>query len=296
MRNGLRLLGGRRQAFWAWVFLTPGLLYFVIFLILPVMIAIYVSFTDWDIMTAPRWVGWENYTQALQDKVVIKAINNTVHYALVTIPITMLLGLSLALALNESFRGRVLFRTIYYLPVVVSIAAAGMVWVWIYQPQSGILNHILQGIGLPPQSWLTRPKQALAALMPVGIWQSVGWCVVVYLAGLQGIASIYYEAAMIDGAGAWRRFWNITWPMLGPTTLFVFVMEIIGALQVFGAVYVMTGGGPLNSTTVIVHQVYIQGFEHLRMGYASAIGMLLFVIILALSLANLQLMGRRVEI
>ncbi|MFN8486309.1 MAG: sugar ABC transporter permease [Caldilineaceae bacterium] len=285
-----------RQEFWAWVFMTPGLLYFTVFLVLPVLAAIYVSFTNWDVLTAPVWVGLANYKELIQTEVIRRSIFNTFYYALVTIPLTLGLGLLIAVALNRAFFGRTLLRTIYYMPVVISVAATSLLWVWIFQSQVGLLNHVLRTIGLPTQSWLTSPKYAMSVVMWTGIWQSLGWSVVVFLAGLQGIPEMYYEAARMDGAGTWPLFRHITWPLLAPTTLFVFVILIIGSLQVFGTVYIMTDGGPLNSTTVVVHQVYINGFQYLRMGFASALGMILFIFILILALTNLRIFGSSTDI
>lgn len=285
-----------RQEFWAWVFLAPGLLYFSVFLILPVLAAIYVSFTDWDVLTAPTWVGLANYRELFQNEIMRRAMVNTLYYAVVTIPTTIALGLLIALALNRAFRGRTFFRVIYYLPVVISAAATSLLWIWIFQSQVGLLNHLLKLFALPTQSWLTSPKFAMPVIMWTGIWQSLGWSVVVFLAGLQGIPEMYYEAAKIDGADSRSIFRHITWPLLAPTTLFVFVILIIGSLQVFGTVLIMTDGGPLNSTTVIVHQVYINGFQYLRMGYASAMGMILFVFILILALTNLRIFGRSTDL
>lgn len=285
-----------RQEFWAWVFLAPGLLYFAIFLILPLLASIYVSFTDWDIMTAPKWLGVANYVEMAQNEIVRRSIFNTFYYAAVTIPVTIALGLVIALALNRAFFGRTVFRVIYYLPVVISAAATALLWIWIFQSQVGLLNHLLKLVGLPTQSWLVSPKYAMPVIMWTGIWQSLGWSVVVFLAGLQGIPEMYYEAAKIDGASTTQLFRHVTWPLLAPTTLFVFVILIIGSLQVFGTVLIMTDGGPLNSTTVIVHQVYINAFQYLRMGYASAMGIVLFVFILILAMTNLRIFGRTTDL
>jgi multiple sugar transport system permease protein len=285
-----------RQAFWAWVFLAPGLLYFTVFLILPVIASIYISFTDWDILTPPKWVGLANYAELLQNSVIQRSIINTIYYATITIPITIALGLLIALALNRAFFGRTAFRVIYYLPVVISSAATALLWIWIFQSQVGLLNHLLKSIGLPTQNWLVSPIFAMPVIMWTGIWQSLGWSVIVFLAGLQNISEMYYEAARIDGAGTGQLFRHITWPLLAPTTLFVFVILIIGSLQVFGTVLIMTDGGPLNSTTVIVHQVYINAFQYLRMGYGSAIGIILFLFILTLALTNLRIFGSNTDI
>lgn len=280
-----------RQAFWAWIFLTPGLLYFCVFLILPLLASFYISFTDWDVLTPPKWIGLTNYAELLRNPTIQRSIFNTLYYAVVTIPVTIALGLAIALALNRAFWGRAFFRAIYYLPVVISAAATAFLWIWIFQSQVGLLNHLLKSVGLPTQNWLVSPLFAMPVIMWTGVWQSLGWSVVVFLAGLQGIPEMYYEAAKIDGANPRQLFRHITWPLLAPTTLFVFVIMIIGSLQVFGTVLIMTDGGPLNSTTVIVHQVYINAFQYLRMGFGSALGIILFLFILALALTNLRLFG-----
>jgi multiple sugar transport system permease protein len=284
-----------RQSFWAWVFLMPGILYFTIFLILPLIAAAYVSFTDWDIMTPPKRVGLKNYAELLKNQVIRRAILNTFYYAAVTIPVTITLGLMIALALNRAFFGRTVYRIVYYLPVVISAAATALLWIWIFQSQVGLLNHILRSLDLPTQSWLVSPIYAMPVIMWTGIWQSLGWSVLVFLAGLQNIPEVYYEAGKIDGANTTQLFRHVTWPLLAPTTLFVFVILIIGSMQVFGTVLIMTDGGPLNSTTVIVHQVYINAFQYLRMGYASAMGMILFLFILVLALTNLRIFGSSTE-
>jgi multiple sugar transport system permease protein len=284
-----------RQSFWAWVFLAPGILYFTIFLILPLIAAAYVSFTNWDIMTPPKWVGLKNYAELLKNQVIRRSILNTFYYAAVTIPVTISLGLLIALALNRAFFGRTLYRIVYYLPVVISAAATALLWIWIFQSQVGLLNHVLRSLDLPTQSWLVSPIYAMPVIMWTGIWQSLGWSVLVFLAGLQNIPEVYYEAGKIDGANTTQLFRHVTWPLLAPTTLFVFVILIIGSMQVFGTVLIMTDGGPLNSTTVIVHQVYINAFQYLRMGYASAMGMILFLFILVLALTNLRIFGSSTE-
>jgi multiple sugar transport system permease protein len=284
------------QAMWAWIFLAPGLIYFGVFLILPVLAAIYISFTRWDVLTPPVFIGLRNYVELFGNDVILRSVVNTIYYAAVTIPLTIGLGLAIAMGLNRSFAGRTFLRTIYYLPVVISVAAASLLWVWIFHSQVGLLNHLLALADLPKQGWLTSPKYAMLVIMGTGIWQSLGWSVVVFLAGLQSIPEMYYEAAKIDGASSWSLFRFVTWPLLAPTTLFVLVILIIGSLQVFGTVYIITNGGPLNSTTVIVHQVYLNGFQFLRMGYASALGMILFVIIMLISMANLRLFARYTDI
>jgi ABC-type sugar transport system permease subunit len=220
----------------------------------------------------------------------------------------MALALLLALLLNTGLRGITVYRTVYYLPVVTSLVAVSLVWMWIYDPNYGLLNHFLQllsealslllgrDIVIPPQTWLADPGLAMLAIIAMSIWRGLGYNMVIYLAGLQSIPDHLYEAAIIDGATPWQRFWSITWPLLKPTTAFILVISVIGASQVFAQVYVMTNGGPNNATTVIVHQVFQNAFSFMKMGYASAMAFVLFGLIFVMSLINLRLLrGGEVE-
>jgi multiple sugar transport system permease protein len=302
----------RRQARTARLFLTPGLLLFFLFVLIPVLAAFYLSFCRYDIIHSPTWIGADNYARLADDigsrGVFYLSLRNTAQYALGTIPIGMALALALALLLNAGLRGITIYRTVYYLPVVTSLVAVSLVWMWIYDPNYGLLNHLLQllsraasAIGgreivIPPQTWLADPGQAMPSIIAMSIWRGLGYNMVIYLAGLQSIPAHLYEAAIIDGATPWQRFRAITWPLLKPTTAFILIVSVIGASQVFAQVYVMTNGGPNNATTVIVHQIFQNAFSFMKMGYASAMAFVLFGLIFVMSLVNLRLLrGGEVE-
>ena len=282
-----------RVAFW---FLSPGLALFLVFTVIPVFAALYLSFCRYDVIHSPVWLGAKNYARLWQDVanrgVFYLSLRNTLQYAIGTIPLGMALALALALLLNAGLRGMGIYRTTYYLPVVTSMVAVAMVWMWIYDPSYGLLNYLLaklSGGRLAPQTWLANPGQAMAAIVAMSVWKGLGYNMVIYLAGLQGIPFHLYEAAVIDGATRWQQFRAITWPLLKPTTAFILIMSVIGASQVFAQVYVMTNGGPNNATTTIVHQIFQNAFSFLKMGYASAMAFVLFALILLLSLITLRL-------
>ncbi len=286
----------RREERAAYAFLAPGLLLFLIFTVLPVFAALYLSFCRYDVIHAPAWLGLKNYARLWADVmnhgIFYRSLRNTAQYAVGTIPLGMVFALALALFLNAGLKGLGLYRTTYYLPVVTSMVAVAMVWMWIYDPSYGLLNYLLgklSGGRVSPQTWLGNPGQAMAAIVVMSIWKGLGYNMVIYLAGLQGIPEHLYEAAMIDGANAWQRFWRITWPLLKPTTAFILVISVIGASQVFAQVYVMTNGGPNDATTTIVHQIFQNAFSYMKMGYASAMAFVLFGLIFVLSLITLRL-------
>ena len=286
----------RRESRVAYLFLSPGLALFLVFTVIPVFAALYLSFCRYDVIHSPVWLGMKNYARLWQDLanhgVFYLSLRNTLQYAIGTIPLGMALALALALLLNAGLRGMGIYRTTYYLPVVTSMVAVAMVWMWIYDPSYGLLNYLfakLSGGRIAPQAWLADPGQAMAAIVAMSVWKGLGYNMVIYLAGLQGIPEHLYEAATIDGASAWQKFWRITWPLLKPTTAFILVVSVIGASQVFAQVYVMTNGGPNNATTTIVHQIFQNAFSYLKMGYASAMAFVLFALIFLLSLITLRL-------
>lgn len=316
---GSRRMSGleRREALAAYGFLAPAMALFVVFVLIPVIAAFYLSFTRYDIFHAPVWVGVANYKALLSDEVFHQSLANTLYYAAATIAPAMALSLTLALILNARLRGIAFYRAAYYLPVVTSLVAVAMIWMWMYQPASGLLNQTLaglweplvQGVGralhfgaleaykAPQPAWLGTPdgptligsypfSLTLRSIVGVALWSGLGWNMVIFLAGLQGIPPHLYESAVLDGAGPWARFLNVTWPLLKPTTFFIFVTSVIGASQVFGTVYVMTNGGPNNTSTTIVHQIFQNAFSFLKMGYASAMAFVLFLIIVSVSAFN----------
>ena len=260
-----------------YLFMLPNLIIYGIFVFIPTLCTIFYSFTNFDLFNW-KFVGLSNYSKIFKDSFFMKAIGNTLLYAAGTIFISMAIGLLLAVLLNAFVPGRKLFRPLFYLPNTISVIAACMAWLYIYNPNTGILNYLLKLFGGTPQSWLLDVKLSLLCIMVMGIWSTLGYNMIVFTSGLQGIPEYLYEAARIDGAGAWVQFTRITMPMLAPTTFFLFVMAVINSFQEFGHVYTMTNGGPMNATTTIVHQIYMNGFEGYKMGYASSQAVFLLVI------------------
>ena len=283
----------RRQAFAGYLFVAPALAIFFIFTLLPVAAALCLSFTNYDVFTKMDWIGTDNYQDIFLDVFVDgglfrTALINTVIYTAWTIPVSMGIGLALACVLNQKLRGLGVYRTVYYVPVVTSMVAVAMIWIQLFDPLYGVISNALEGIGLPSINWLGDPNLAMPSIIAVSVWKVIGWNMLIYLAGLQGIPDYLKEAAAIDGATPWQSFWKITLPLLTPTTFFIFVTSLIGAFQVFDQVYVMTGGGPAGATTTIVHQIYNAAFKALAMGYASAESFVLFGIILIVSLLSMR--------
>lgn len=274
----------------AYLFLSPAILYFALFMFWPLYEEFLLSFTRG--FTTLRPVGWENYTSLLYDPDVRNAFTITVIYATCSLVIGAVLGLILALILNQNFRGRTLARTMILTPYMTSIAIVGLMWRNILDPTTGILNSLLSTMGLPTQQWLSTAP--LATLVGITVWQESGYFMLLFLAGLQGLDPQVYEAARIDGAGPWRRFWSLTLPLLAPTTLFVGLVGMISTLQQFGLPYLVTNGGPGTATSLYVYQVYRETFQSGNLGYASAMSFLFLVVIMALSIVQIKA-GQRKE-
>lgn len=268
------------------LFVVVPMLLFLIFSVIPMLFACYLSFTQFKFTAAPTWVGLRNFIVLSGDRIFHAALRNTAIYALGVVPSGMVLALLVALLLNQKIRGIVIFRTAYYLPVVTSSVASAVVWMWMFAPDIGVLNRAMGLLGLPPQRWLFDPRTALLSVMFMAVWGGLGYSMIIYLAALQGIPEHLYEAAEVDGAGAWRKFWGITLPLLKPTMFFIFVTSVISSFQVFGSVFVMTAGGPGYATTTLVHQIYLNAFKYFKMGYGAAEAFVLFLIIFALSMIN----------
>jgi len=278
-----------RRILVGYLFILPSLSVLALFVVWPIIQTIWMSFNNVDFLNqSSAWVGADNYRQLASDSRFWNALRNTAFYTLGVVPIGLALSLLAALALAEPLRGRSLFRAAFFLPVVSSFAVVAIVWQFLLNQDIGILAYWSRILGLPSAAWLNSTVWALPAVIIVGIWKGLGFNMVILLAGLMGISDTYYEAASIDGAGAFTRFFQITLPMLRPTALFVLVMAIIGSFQVFDQVYVMTRGGPLFSTETIVTYMYHQGFELYQMGYASAIAVVLFVILLVVTFFQLR--------
>jgi multiple sugar transport system permease protein len=273
----------------AGAFLSPTLLIFLAFVLFPVFFSFYLSFHKWNMFSASaEAVGADNYLAILANPEFWMVLKNTAVYTLGTVPLNMLLALGVATILNRKIAGRRLLRTAFFAPVVMSSVAAAVIWRWVYEPNFGLLNYVLGVFGVPSVNWLNDPTAAMSALIVMGVWKTFGVNMVLFAAGLQGIPEHYYEAAKIDGAGRWGQFWNITIPLLSPTTFFILVMSVIGSFQVFDTVYVLTSGGPLGSTKVLVFYLYEHAFKYFEMGYASAVAYLLFVLIFVLTLAQVK--------
>ncbi|MGH7599941.1 MAG: extracellular solute-binding protein [bacterium] len=279
----------------AYSFLAPSFLILTIFVFAPLCFSFYLGFHQWNIISpAKPFIGLENFQTLLADKIFCNALKNTAVYSL-HVPIGMAVSLAVALLMNQKFRGVNFLRTLFFLPSVSSFVAVALVWQWMYHPQFGLANYLLGLFGLPPLSWLREPSTALLSIMLMSIWMGIGYQMVIFLAGLQSIPHEFYEAARTDGANAWQRFWKITLPLLKPTTFFILVTSMIGSFQVFAFVYVMTEGGPLHSTDVVVYHIYQNAWEYLKMGYASAMSWVLFLIIMIATWVQFKFLGKRVE-
>ncbi|GAB2571085.1 carbohydrate ABC transporter permease [Gracilibacillus alcaliphilus] len=277
-----------RENMWAYLFIGPQMIGLTLFIIGPIIFAFAISFTEWDIGSTPTWLGLENYTRQLSDSVFWKVVRNTSFFALINIPLTMIGSLIIALMLNQNIKGKVILRTAYFMPVVTSSVAVALVWTWMYNPDFGLINSSLGLIGIEGPGWLSSLKWALPSIAFMTIWQGIGYNMILFLAGLQGISKQLYEAAVIDGANGWQKFWKITFPLLSPTIFFVLVMLLISSFQIFNEPYMMTKGGPADASNVFVLHIYDKAFQFFKMGEASAIAFILFIIILVFTLLQFK--------
>ena len=286
----------RRHYIHAYVFISPVIILFALFRVWPSVQTLYFSFFKVELLRQRfTFLGLGNFLDMFQDGVFRQALQNTLVYALVIVPVSAALAMVLAVLFVEEFRLKELFKAVYFSPTVTSTAAAAVVWWWMYNPQYGLFNVFLRLLHLPPQPWLLSSHQALSAIIIFSVWKTLGYNMVIYLAGLQAIPAMFYEAATLDGASPLQRFVSVTVPLLAPTTIFIAIYNMIFALQVFDQVFVLTGGGPANSTNVVVLELYHQAFQRYRFGYASAEATLLFVIILSVTVVQ-HLYSRRFEV
>jgi len=291
-RRGLRANG--RRALTAWLFLSPALITLLVFMVYPMVQAAYLSLTDYNLIRGAEWVGLANYVELFQDPSFWNAFTNTLVYALVVTPVTVILALLFAMILNRRFFGRAFSRTAIFLPFIVSLGIIAIAWAFLLDPNIGLLSYWLSLVGIvPEQGWLTDPRYAMAAVMGVGVWKNVGFYMVIYLAGLQSIPVDIYEAARLDGAGPWQRFRNVTLPLLSNQTLLVSILALIATLQAFDQIYVMTRGGPFFRTETLVMLIYREGFQELRFGYASAISFVLLIFVFILSMIQFGFLRRK---
>ncbi|MHB1132119.1 MAG: carbohydrate ABC transporter permease [Chloroflexota bacterium] len=288
----------REQARYGMLFVLPTFIFFCIFIVWPVAYSFYLGFFDWSPLDpAPVPVGLANYQELLNNPTFIKTVINTFVFTAGVLVVTLIGAVALAMALNQGLRGTGFFRGIYYSPVVTSLVATGVIWLWILDPQFGIVNQVLRAVGLPAPGWAADANWAMPTVILTFAWREIGYFTVIYLAGLQGVPEELKEAARIDGCGPWKVFRHVTIPLLMPTTLFVMVLSVIRATQnSFGVVYVMTAGGPVNATNVIVLYLYQQAFQFFRLGYASAVAYVLFAVIFIFTMVQFRLVGKRTEI
>jgi len=281
------------QAFVAFLFLLIPLLFFMALKIYPVIYNLYLSFTRYELFEAPHWVGLKNYEYVFTNEVTRQSIFNTILFTIEAVPIGTALALTIAKLLNQSIRGRVLLRTLYYLPVISSVVVSAMIWRWIYSPQNGLLNYFIGVLGLPPQNWLNDPNLALISLVIVTIWGSIGSNMIIFLAGLQDIPDDVLEAAKVDGANGLQSFLFITIPLMRPVILFVVVTFTIGIFRNFGLIFMLTQGGPFNRTNTMVWEVYQNVFGYLRLGRGAAISMVMLIIVLVLTAVSFRVLRER---
>jgi multiple sugar transport system permease protein len=287
---------GRREAAWGYLFLLPNIVGFLIFTALAVVTAFGLALTEWDLLIPPKFIGLANYTKLLTNDPVFKqTMLNTVYFVGGVVPLDIVCSLGLALLLNRPIRAMALYRAIYFVPVVTSLIAVSIVWQWLYHTEVGLINFVLADVGLPKVNWLGSTEWAMPAVIFMTTWKSMGYYAVIFLAGLQGIPQHLYEAADIDGASSWQKFWKITLPLLSPTMFFVLVISIIQAFQVFGQIFIMTRGGPANATSTIVYFIYNSAFVWFRMGYAAAASWVLFAIIFLITIVQTRWQRRWVH-
>lgn len=279
-----RLSIGRREALWGYLFIFPWVVGFLAFSAYPILSVFYLGFTEYSVLESPEWVGLQNYAQILtEDRLFRTSLYNTVYYVALSVPGQLLLGLGSALLLNQKVRGHAFWRTAFYLPVMVPYVVSSILFVWILDPRLGVLQYGLSLVGLASPEWFQSEVWSKPAIVLLSLWH-MGSYMVIFLAGLQAIPGHLYEAASLDGAGRWRQLRDITAPMLTPAILFNLVVGVINSFQVFTFAYVMTRGGPLNSTTFYVYYIYRRAFEFFEMGYAAALASILFVVVMLLTL------------
>jgi multiple sugar transport system permease protein len=278
----------RRESGWAYFFISPWIIGFVVFTIGPMLASLFFSFADYNIVDAPQWLGLANYRNLFKDPLFWKSLQVTVYFASLALPSGLLLGFFLAILLNQKIPGVNLWRTLYYLPSVIAGVAVALLWMRIFNPRIGLLNPLLARFGIKGPGWLQDPDWAMPALVIMNLW-GVGGGMIVYLAGLQGVPTALYDAARVDGANLWQRFWHVTLPMVTPVIFYNLVMGLIGAFQYFTQVYVVGSaggnvGGPARSTLFYNLYLYQNAFKYFDMGYASAMAWILLLIVLALTL------------
>jgi multiple sugar transport system permease protein len=284
----------RRNTLLGWSFILPNFIGFAILTLIPVIALFYLAFTSWNAFGKAPWVGFANFSRMFGDDSFYLSLRNTLYYTVFHIPLTLVASLGLALLLNRKLRGVAFFRTAAFFPYITSIVAIAVVWNMLFSPDYGPINQFLEQLGVSnPPGWTTSADWSMPAVIIVGTWREMGYYMLLFLAGLQTIPPELYEAARMDGANAWQRFWNVTIPSLRPTTFFVTVMLTIGSFKVFDLILVMTNGGPGQSTLVLSQFIYQKGFVENQFGYASAISIVLFAICISVTIVQFIVNKRR---
>ncbi|GGD93922.1 carbohydrate ABC transporter permease [Paenibacillus nasutitermitis] len=276
-----------------YLFILPFYILFAYFLLIPIIEVIYYSLTDFNMFSGLKFIGFRNFSELWHDQVFLRSIRNTLVYLLFTLIPTMAIGLLTAVLLNTKLLNTSWARTLIFMPHIVSMVSVSMVWMWLYDPSTGMFNRILEALGIDALQWLIDPKTAMPSVILMGIWKGIGYNMIIFLAGLQGISRDYYEAAEVDGANVFQQFLRITVPLLAPATFFLFVTGVINSFNVFEQINIMTSGGPVNSTTTMVHQIYLRAFTEFKMGYASAQSVILLCGVLFITILNYRFGGSR---
>jgi len=274
----------RHEQKWGILLALPGILGYLLWVLGPTVVAVFMSFTDWSLASSPNWIGRQNYVNLFNDFIFKKSLFVTFYYAIGSVVATLVVSFFWALMLNVELPGRSLFRTFFFIPSITPAVAVAMVWLTLYHPQFGLLNHILKSIGLPALQWIYDEKQVIPAFIVMSTW-TIGYTITIFLAGLQGIPEYLYEAAMLDGATWWHRLRHVTIPMMTPTIFFNLLMGIIGALQGgFTQAYIMTSGGPNYASMFYTYYIFLTAFQYGKMGYACALSVIMFIITICLTL------------
>lgn len=278
---------------WPYMFLLPALALYAVFYVFPFFYSLILSFMEWNLISPDKeYVGLENYKTVWEDKVFWVSLKNTALYVVGTVPAAMFIALGLAVLVESVGRTREIYRTLLFIPVIASLSVTSLVWSLLMNPDNGLLNEFLAKFGMPALNWLNDPNTAMWSIMIVGVWKAVSYNLVLYIAGLKGIDNQLYEAASIDGAGKWSQFTRITVPLLSPMNMFVFIVSVIHSFQVFTTIHLMTQGGPNNSTNMLVYQVYNEAFQFFNIGKASALSMVLFLIVLVITIFQIRIMEK----
>jgi multiple sugar transport system permease protein len=283
----------RQRTITGYIFISPFILGVLLWVLIPALVAVYLTFHDWNLIRPPRFVGLQNIQQLFSDPLLPQSLKATFTFTLLSVPLGLLFAFCLALLVNNQFRGIAIFRAIYYMPTIVPAVSNAVLWSWIFNTEFGLMNEVVASLGGTKLGWLQNPALTIPAFTIISVW-SAGGTMVIFLAGLQGIPDIYYEAAEIDGAGRWEKLWNITIPLMSPIIFFNLVIGFINSFQVFANTFLITRGGPENATLFLTLYIYRTGITSLHMGYAATLSWVLFFILMALSFLVFRYVGRRV--